>query len=138
MSWAVVVVAASTALTAYSQIEQGRYANKQAKADAEAQQGQSRLEAERMLEESKRIRSAAQAQAADNGLNVGIGSPVKIDEQIAYDANQDAWMTRITGDSRARGMEIQGKNARNDGYMQAASTALNSASSYYGKSGGKK
>ena len=135
---AVAAVVAATALTAYSQIQEGRYANKQAKADAEAQRGQSRLEAERLLDQSKRVRSAAQAQAADNGLDVGIGSPVKIDEQIAYDANQDAWMTRITGDSRARGMEIQGKNARNDGYMQAASTALNAASSYYGKSGGKK
>ena len=135
---AVAAVVAATALTAYSQIQEGRYANKQAKADAEAQRGQSRLEAERLLDQSKRVRSAAQAQAADNGLDVGIGSPVKIDEQIAYDANQDAWMTRITGDSRARGMEIQGKNARKDGYMQAASTVLNSASSYYSKSGGKK
>lgn len=135
---AVAAAVAATALTAYSQIQEGRYANKQAKADAEAQRGQSRLEAERLLDESKRVRSAAQAQAADNGLNVGIGSPVKIDEQISYDANQDAWMTRITGESRARGMEIQGKNARKDGYMQAASTVLNSASSAYGKLGGKK
>ena len=135
---AVAAAVAATALTAYSQIQEGRYANKQAKADAEAQRGQSRLEAERLLDESKRVRSAAQAQAADNGLSLGIGAPVKIDEQIAYDANQDAWMTRITGESRARGMEIQGKNARKDGYMQAASTVLNSASSAYGKSGGKK
>jgi len=135
---AVAAAVAATALTAYSQIQEGRYANKQAKADAEAQRGQSRLEAERLLDQSKRVRSAAQAQAADNGLNLGIGSPVKIDEQIAYDANQDAWMTRITGESRARGMEIQGKNARKDGYMQAAGTLLNSASSAYGKSGGKK
>lgn len=132
MSWLAAVTLATAAVTAYAQYDAGQTAKKQAQADADAEAANARLEAERIREQAKRTRSAATAQAAENGLNLNIGAPVRIDEQIAYDSEQDAWMTRITGQNRARSISAAGTNAATSANWQAGSTLLSSAASAYG------
>lgn len=133
MSWVVVgVTVATAAVGAYTQHQQGKYAAEQANADAEAEAARSRLEAERIRREGKKARSAAAAQAADNGLDLGVGSPVVIDQEIAYNAEQDAWMTRLTGQSNASRISAQGAAEKRMANTQAGVTLLQAASSAYG------
>lgn len=130
MSWiAVGVAVASAAYGAYTQKQQGDYAKDQANADAEAMRGQVRLEAERIQKQKEMVRSAARAQAAENGLSVDSGTAVVIDEQISYDANTDAWMTRLTGQSNANRMSVYGSNEKKVNNAAAIGTVLQAAGS---------
>lgn len=132
MSWVVVgVTVATAAVGAYQQRQQGKYAAEQANADAEAEAARSRLEAERIRKEGRKARSAAAAQAADNGLDLGVGSPVVIDQEIAYESEQDAWMTRLTGQSNAARISSQGRAEQKLANAQATSTLLQAAASSY-------
>lgn len=134
MSMAYVAVAATVVsglYTANTQRQQGKYAAEQANADAEAEAARSRLEAERIREAGKKARSAAAAQAADNGLNLGVGSPVVIDQEIAYESEQDAWMTRLTGQSNAARISSQGRAEQKLANTQATGTLLQAAASSY-------
>lgn len=132
MSWVVVgVTVATAAVGAYQQHQQGKYAAEQANADAEAEAARSRLEAQRIREEGRKARSAAAAQAADNGLDLGVGSPVVIDQEIAYESEQDAWMTRLTGQSRASRISSQGRAEQKLANAQATGTLLQAAASSY-------
>ena len=132
MSWAVVAVTVVTAAVgAYSQHQQGKYVAEQAQADADAEAGRARLEAERIRKEERKARSAAAAQAAENGLDLSVGSPVVIDQEIAYSAEQDAWMTRLTGQSNAARIASQGAAEKKLSDTQAAGTLLQAAASSY-------
>lgn len=135
MSMAYVAVAAtviSGLYTAHTQRQQGKYAAEQAQADADAEAGRARLEAERIRKEGRKARSAAAAQAAENGLDLSVGSPVVIDQEIAYNAEQDAWMTRLTGQSNAARIASQGRAEQKLANAQATGTLLQTAASAYG------
>ena len=136
MSWAATIAAAvavaGASYSAYSQRQQGKFAEAQSEADAEAEKARSRLEAQRVLEESRRTRSTAAAQAAESGLDLEIGTPVVIDEQIAYDANQDAWMTRLTGQSRAKSIQGAGTATKINANNQSGATLAQGLASAYG------
>lgn len=134
MSMAYVALAATVVsglYTAHSQRQQGKYVAEQANADAEAEAARSRLEAERIRKEGRKARSAAAAQAADNGLDLGVGSPVVIDQEIAYESEQDAWMTRLTGQSNAARISSQGRAEQKLANAQATGTLLQTAASAY-------
>jgi len=141
MSWiafGVAVTAVSAGYGAYTQYQQGSYAKAQANADAEAMRGQARLEAERIQKQKATVRSAARAQAAENGLNVNEGSAVVIDQQISYDADTDAWMTRLTGQSNANRMAVFGSNEKKVNNAAAIGTVLQAAGSIAGMKGSAK
>lgn len=139
MSWGLVAVgiaAASAAYGAYTQHQQGSYAKDQANADAEAMRGQARLEAERIQKQKEATRSAARAAIAENGLSVSDGLAVTIDEQISHDADVDAWMTRLNGQSNANRMAVFGSNEKKINNAAAVGTVLQAASSIAGMKGG--
>ena len=139
MSWVAVgvaVTAVAAGYGAYTQKQQGDYTKDQANADAEAMRGQARLEAERIQKQKEMVRSAARAQAAENGLSVNRGTAVVIDEQISYDANTDAWMTRLTGQSNANRMSVYGSNEKKVNNAAAIGTVLQAAGSIAGAKSG--
>lgn len=139
MSWGLVAVgiaAASATYGAYTQHQQGSYAKDQANADAEAMRGQARLEAERIQKQKEATRSAARAAAAESGLSVSDGLAVTIDEQISHDADIDAWMTRLNGQSNANRMSVFGSNEKKVNNAAAIGTVLQAASSIAGAKSG--
>lgn len=133
MSWIAtagyIIAAAGAAYSAYSSVQQGNYAKDQANADAEAMKGQARLEAERIQKQKEETRSAARAAAAESGLSVSDGLAVTIDEQISQDANMDAWMTRLNGQSNANRMSVFGSNEKKVNNAAAIGTVLQTAGS---------
>lgn len=138
MSWVAVgvaVTAVAAGYGAYTQHQQGSYAKDQANADAEAMQGQARLEAERIQKQKAATRSAARAAAAESGLSVNDGLSVTIDEQISQDADMDAWMTRLNGQSNANRMSVFGSNEKKVNNAAAIGTVLQTAGSIAGMKG---
>jgi hypothetical protein len=127
-----------TAISASSAISQGRqaeatgnYQAAQIQADAEAAQGEARLQAEQIRKAGQRQRSAAMSAQAASGVKVDSGTAELINTEITRNAEQDALTTIQSGGTRSRQMmagaeaaQISGKNAGRAGYFNAASSAL--------------
>jgi len=109
------MMAISTGVSVLGQIQQGQ-ANKaaleQQARNNEAQAGIDAIQAQRETvaaqEEAKRIRkagerqaSAARAQLAASGIDVGSGSAININEDITGGAESDAMNTLLTGKRRS-------------------------------------
>ena len=132
MSWAAVAVVttvASTALSAYSSYQNNKAAGKQAEADADAARAQGRVEAERIRKEKERQQSAARAALAQNGLNVGEGTAVTINDTIERDAGYDAAMSEIAGFNASQRLQAEASVHRKNANTAAITTPLNSFSS---------
>lgn len=119
---------ASTALAGYSAYTTNRTQAKQAKADAEAAQGAGRVEAARIRDNVAKQQSSARAAAAENGLSVGDGTAVTINDKIEQGGQYDAAMAEISGFNASQRLQAEAKTYRNQANMAAASTALNMAS----------
>lgn len=119
-------------------------ANQQAKAAAAtgrniaSQAGQeqdaAQAEADRIRETARRQRAQAQASLAAGGVDVGAGTALKIDEEIARGGEYDALNAIITGGRGANALSEeaanygrQAKAAKAAGYGQAASTLMSAA-----------
>ena len=145
MSWAAVAVAAVTAVSAaytgYTQRQNSKYQEKQAKADAEAQLARGRLEAERIRKEKEKAQSRARAAAAENGLDVNEGTSIVINDQIERDANYDANMAEITGYNSSQRLKAEASVHKSNAQSALIGGALGAASSgvsAYGARGGWK
>ncbi|MGR2670552.1 hypothetical protein ACUXVT_04660 [Acinetobacter soli] len=119
---------ASTALAGYSAYTTNRTQEKQAKADAEAAQGAGRVEAARIRDNVAKQQSSARAAAAENGLSIGDGTAVTINDKIEQGGQYDAAMAEISGFNSSQRLRAEAKTYRNQANMAAASTALNMAS----------
>lgn len=117
---AATAIAASTAYSAYSSVQQG----KQAALNADAQSDQSQIDADNAASaatvQAERIRKMARAQAgqanaamAASGVEVGEGTALNINEEIYGNAEEDAVMTILNGE-----------NQRKRGYVDASNTSL--------------
>lgn len=133
--------AASTG-TAIMQGEQQKdwadYQSDQAKADAVAERKASILEAEKIRKLAKKQRSEATAALAASGANVGEGTAVLIDQDIAARGEQDALMSIFNDSSsqlltESNVMKQRGKQAQTAGYLNAGSTALEGGYEYKSK-----
>lgn len=113
-------IAAATAYSAYSSVQQG----KQASLNADAQSEQAQLDADSAASAAKvqadRIRRIARNQAGEanaalaaSGVEVGEGTALNINEEIYGNAEEDAVMTILNGE-----------NQRKRGYVDAANTSL--------------
>lgn len=121
--------AASALFGGVSSYQQGKAQKKQAYADAAATQANRRLEAERIRKQTRQVQSTARAQAAENGLDVDVGAPAVINDQIAFDGEQDAWMTILTGQNEAKALQVAGKNAASAGRTALGMGLLNAGAS---------
>lgn len=137
-----VVDAAGSALGGISAYQTGKSQNKQYQADAAATIVNRRLEAERIRKQGKAVQSSAVAQAAENGLDVSTGVPTVINDQIARDAEHDAWMTILTGEQEGKALRTAGRNARKQGNTALGMGLLKAggqlADGFSGKVGGGK
>lgn len=117
---AATALAASTAYSAYSSVQQG----KQAKLNAEAQSDQAQIDANNAASASKvqadRIRRLARNQASEanaalaaSGVEVGEGTALNINQEIYGNAEEDAAMTIFNGE-----------NQRKRGYVDATNMSL--------------
>ena len=116
-------------------------ANQQAKAAEEAgrnlasqagqEQDAANAQADQIRKAARRQRAAAEASFAAGGVDVGVGSAIAVDNEIARGGEFDALNAIITGgrgaDSLTQEAIAYGKQARNAkmaGYGQAASSLL--------------
>ena len=125
MSWAAVAAAvASAAMSAYSSYQNNKTASKQAEADADAAKAQGRLEAERIRKQKEKTQSAARAALAQNGLNVGEGTAVTINDTIERDAGYDAAMSEIAGFNASQRLQAEARVHRKNANTAAITGAL--------------
>lgn len=126
---AAVANVASSVIGGVGAYQEGKAQNKQAQADAAAQQANGRLEAERIRKQAKLQQGAAMAAAAENGLDVNTGTPTVINDQIAQDSEQDAWMAILGSNQQANQTRADGKNAAKRGRTALAMGMLNAGAS---------
>jgi hypothetical protein len=144
------LLAVSAAISAYSAIQQGEqqeewadYQADQADADARAEEGAAKVEAERIRKLARLQAGEANASLAASGVKLGEGSALNINKDIYARAEEDAVMAAFGGaDRKARtlaeadGARIKGKQAANAGMVSAAGTVLQTGATAY--SGWKK
>jgi hypothetical protein len=132
---------AGTAMSAISQIQQGQAAKNTSDASAALDNYQAKVErdnaaasADLYRKAGRRQVSAADAAFGASGVQVGEGSAGEVDRQIYNDSEHDAYMTLLTGERRAQGLQTQGKLTQASGraaqaasYMNAAGTVLGGA-----------
>lgn len=106
------------------------------------QQDAAAAQAEQIRKAAKRQRAAAEAAYAAGGVDVGVGSPITVDNEIARGGELDALNTIITGGRGAESLTQeaiaygkQANAARMAGYGQAASTLLSAGAGYMKASG---
>lgn len=140
MAWMAFV---GMAISAAAAIKEGRDKKHTAEMNAELMERQAAQEKDAAVAQAERIRRAGRAQQGEanaalaaSGVSIGEGSAVRINEKIGQDAENDAYMTILTGDRRATSLEDragisrwQGNNAQTAGYMNAAASVMSS----YGK-----
>ena len=126
---AAVASAAGTAIAGYSAYTNSKTASKQAEADADAARSQGRLEAERIRKQKEKTQSAARAALAQNGLNVGEGTAITINDTIERDAGYDAAMSEIAGFNASQRLQSEASVYRKNANTAAITTPLNAFSS---------
>ena len=121
---AAVASAAGTAISAYSMYQNNKTQGEQAEADADAARSQGRLEAERIRKQKEKTQSAARAALAQNGLNVGEGTAVTINDTIERDAGYDAAMSEIAGFNASQRLQAEASVHRKNANTAAITGAL--------------
>ncbi|WP_312252723.1 hypothetical protein [Stenotrophomonas sp.] len=136
VQWGALALSAGAAIyQGEQQKDYNNYLAAQADADAKAERGAAMVEAERIRKASKKQRSEAVAALAASGVDVSSSTALKIDEEIARGAEEDAYLTLTGGSDRAArlnaeasGARYAGKQAQTAGYINAGTSLLNSGS----------
>ncbi|EOE5312418.1 hypothetical protein ACY2PF_000200 [Acinetobacter baumannii] len=124
--------AISSGLKAVSDISNSVMANATAKGNAKTIQSVSKVQGKKIKEQGQRDASSAMAAAAENGLDVNVGSPVVITDEIISDASYNALLNQLQAGYAAADVRRQGKAQRNSYGMSAASNIIDSAAQAYG------
>lgn len=144
------VAAASTAFGVYSTIEQGKsqqnLLNQQAEQrDEDAKAAQAEAQRESLIErrKAKNLMSRARAVAGASGAGSSDPTVTNILTNIETQGEVNALNALYSGNATARGLRsgaavarAEGSAARTASYMDAASTGLSGATSWYKKYGG--
>jgi hypothetical protein len=142
---------ATTAVSAYSQAEQGKAAQANAQLQAiqdERAANQTQVEAQRQSQtERKRaqmVRSRALAVAGASGAGVSDPTVSNILTDIDAEGELNALNSLWSGDYTARALKMGANASRNEGaamrssgYLSGATTALNGGMSFFDKYGGR-
>lgn len=94
------------------------------KGNARTARSVARAEAEKIKRAGKAGASSARAAAAENGLDVDVGSAAMIQDEHMVDAAFNAAMTIQDADYQAKQIRYQGKMQRNSYGMKAASDLI--------------
>lgn len=146
------VAAASTVLTTGAAIQQANAQKTQLEAIARAREEEANAQAAEgqraaIIERRKARNLMSRARAVAAASGAGVSDPTVIDQitDIETQGEVNALNAMYSGNTAARGFRQGAAIARNEadasqtaGYLGAASTALDGASSWYDKYGGKK
>lgn len=140
-----VMMAAATALSAYSSIragaaakDQADYESAQAEADARAEKAAAEVRANRIRDMVEEQRGSARAAIAASGVDVNEGTPVLLESEITRRGEEDAVLEILGGEAArqrgyayAQGLRYRGRRERTAGYLGAASSLLRAGGSIY-------
>lgn len=143
------ITAGTTALSIYSQVQQGNAAKAQQEILARQREKaanqamvEAQAEAANERKKAKYLRSRAQAVAGKSGADPSSPDISNIFTDIETEGEMNALNALASGDYLARGLRTGAAVARNEGraarsaaYMSAATTALSGAGSFYDKYG---
>lgn len=114
-----IAMVAGTAMTTVSAVQQGNdaqamgnYQAAQAKADAEADRGAAKVQADKIRRAGEAERGRARAALAASGASLDSASADAIDDDIVSAYEEDALVTMYSGDNRARSRLAEGESAR--------------------------
>lgn len=110
----------SSGLSAVSNISNGLQADAESKGNAKTVRSVARVQAKRLQEQGKRGASSARAAAAENGLDVDVGSAAMIQDEHLGNAAFNASVTIQDADNQATNIRRAGKMQRNNYGMAAA------------------
>ena len=139
-----IALIASAVVGTGTAIYSGQVQKETAEVNAELQRREGAAAQDAAVAQAEKIRKAGAAQAAQanaalaaSGVAVGEGTPLRINENIYQNAEDDAYNTLLTGkrqrqtaNDQAGLTQFQGNAAQTAGYLNAASTVLSSAGSY--------
>ncbi|KYQ83564.1 hypothetical protein AWW72_13325 [Acinetobacter sp. NRRL B-65365] len=78
---------------------------------AETTEAQGRVDAQSILNQGQKMQSSARAAAAENGLNVDVGSAAAIQDQIAGDSAANAYITKSQANYAASQMRAEASDS---------------------------
>jgi hypothetical protein len=132
LQWGALALGAASAIhQGETQKNYNNYLAAQSDADARAEVAAATVEAERIRKAGRKQRSEAIAALAASGVDVNSSTALKIDQEIARGAEEDAFLTIAGGNDRsarlnaeAGGARTAARNAKTAGYVNAASSLL--------------
>lgn len=95
-----------------------------AKGNAKTVRSVAQLNSKKIIEQGKKGASSARAAAAENGLDVDVGSAAMIQDEIIGDASYNSTMNLSDASWQASQIKQQGKMQRNSYGMKAASNFI--------------
>lgn len=103
-----------------------------AKGNAKTVQSVAKLNSKKIIEQGKKDASSARAIAAENGLDVDMGTAAKIQDEFTGDAAFNAAMNLSDSSWQASQIKQQGKMQRNSYGMKSASSFIDAGSQAMG------
>lgn len=129
MGLEVALFAAGTAVSALGQYSGGKSAKKAANAEADSTIAEARLQATKIRRLAREYRGAAKSDYAASGVVVDEGSPLEAEREITRRSEEDALLTIVGAERRARSLRKQGKAYAQAGTLGAFGSALQGGAS---------
>lgn len=124
--------AISSGFEAVGNLTNGLMAEATARGNAKTIKSVAKVQSKKIKEQGRKDASSARAVAAENGLDVNVGVPALIEDEILGDAAYNASMNISQAGYSASDVLRQGKMQRNNYGMKAASKAIDTAAQSYG------
>ncbi|WP_151838159.1 MULTISPECIES: hypothetical protein [unclassified Acinetobacter] len=124
--------AIASGFEAAGNISNALMADATAKGNAKTTKSVAKVQSKKILEQGRKDASTARAIAAENGLDINVGSPTLIEDEIIGDSAYNAAMNQSQAGYAAADMLRQGKMQRNNYGFKAASNVIDTAAKSYG------
>ena len=122
----------SSTFEAAGNLANGLMSRATAKGNARTIKSVAKQQSKNIVNQGRKDASSARAAAAENGLDVNVGVPALIEDEILGDAAYNASMNISQAGYGASDVLRQGRMQSNSYGMKAASSAINSASKAMG------
>nr|WP_228257209.1 hypothetical protein [Acinetobacter sp. WCHAc060025] len=103
-----------------------------AKGNAKTIKSVAKLESQKILEQGKKNASSARAAAAENGLDVDVGTAINIQDEIIGDASYNSTINILNANSQAKQVKRTGSMQSNNYGMQSASSFVSAGTKAMG------
>lgn len=117
----------SSIFSGVQNLANAQQADAESKGNAKTVRSVARVEAEKARRAGKRGASSARAAAAENGLDVDLGSAAMIQDEHLSDAEYNAAITVMDANNNASNIRRAGKMQRNNYAMKATSDFVSAA-----------